>query len=384
MSRFFPFVIFLSIFLSIYGLLHYYFYRTLKKTAILGPSASLPAIIILVILFLSPIILRISMRFENAALITFLEYIGYTWMIILFLFFSIHVLIDIYGLILKFLSDFISQGLLILIPGRTASFFTTIIIIFAIICYGSFEVRDIRVEKVELTTNKLPPDIHRIVIVQIADTHFSSMNSIWLAEKTVHIINRINPDILVSTGDIIEKGIREEEKIAEMFRGIKTVYGKFAVMGNHEFFTGESEATSFHEKAGFRMLRNEGTTIQGFLNMVGVDDPAGRRIGFQNTVQEEELLKRFKGKNLTILLKHQPVIEGENQRFFDLQLSGHTHKGQVFPFTLIVSIFYRYMSGLYIVGNDSYLYVSRGTGTWGPPIRFLAPPEISVIEYKKK
>jgi predicted MPP superfamily phosphohydrolase len=305
-------------------------------------------------------------------------------MVILFLFFSIHILIDIYSLILRFLSGLLSQGLLIFIPGKTTSFFATIIVILGIICYGSFEVRDIRVERVMLETNKLPSDVHRLVIVQISDTHFSSMNSLWLTEKAVGIINKLNPDILVFTGDIIEEGVREKEKIAEMFSGIKTVYGKFAVMGNHEFFTGESEATSFLEKAGFTVLRNEGTTIRGFLNMVGIDDPAGRRVGFHNTVQEKELLERFKGENLTILLKHQPVIDGENHRFFDLQLSGHTHKGQVFPFTLIVSIFYRYMSGLYIVGNDSYLYVSRGTGTWGPPIRFLAPPEVSVIEYKKK
>ncbi|MBN2062347.1 MAG: metallophosphoesterase [Deltaproteobacteria bacterium] len=385
MSKFFPFMIFLFVFLSIYGFLHYYFYRTLKKAAILGTSCSVPVIIILVLLFISPVLSRFLSRTESTALITVLDYIAYIWMVMLFLFFSIHILIDIYGLIIRLQTGFLSQGLLKFIPGNAKSFLATIVMIFAIVCYGSFEARDIRVERIVLETDKLPHDVERLVIVQISDTHFSSINSVGLAEKIARIVNGLNPDILLSTGDIIERGMKEKARIAEIFREIRTVYGKFAVMGNHEFFTGESESTSFLDNAGFRMLRNEGTTVEGFLNVVGVDDPAGKRTGvYHDMIQENDLLMRFHGKNLTILLKHQPVIEDGNQGYFDLQLSGHTHNGQIFPFSLVVSIFYRYMKGLHKVGEDTFLYVSSGTGTWGPPIRFLAPPEISVIEYQRK
>jgi predicted MPP superfamily phosphohydrolase len=95
------------------------------------------------------------------------------------------------------------------------------------------------------------------------------------------------------------------------------------------------------------------------------------------------VLAALSPERLNIFLKHQPRIEAGSIGKFDIQLSGHTHKGQIFPFTLIVRIFYRYMDGLFDLGKGSYLYVSRGTGTWGPPIRFLTFPEITVIEFVK-
>jgi hypothetical protein len=95
---------------------------------------------------------------------------------------------------------------------------------------------------------------------------------------------------------------------------------------------------------------------------------------------EEQLLSRLPKDNFTLLLKHQPIIREDSLGLFDLQLSGHTHQGQIFPFRYMVHIFFSHIAGWYDLPKGSHLYVSRGTGTWGPPIRFLSSPEVTVID----
>jgi predicted MPP superfamily phosphohydrolase len=115
------------------------------------------------------------------------------------------------------------------------------------------------------------------------------------------------------------------------------------------------------------------------MTIAGVDDPTGKRFGLFRGPAEQVLLSKVPRGRFTILLKHEPVIAKEAQGLFDLQLSGHTHKGQIFPFNYIVKIFYPHDAGLVHLPHNAFLYVSRGSGTWGPPIRFLSPPEVTII-----
>jgi uncharacterized protein len=119
--------------------------------------------------------------------------------------------------------------------------------------------------------------------------------------------------------------------------------------------------------------------VGGFMTVVGVDDPAGTRFGY-GKIKEEAILENVSHGRFILLLKHRPVLTKQSVGLFDLQLSGHIHKGQIFPFEIITYLFYPVKTGLSRIMAASYLYVSRGTGTWGPPIRFLAPPEVTVIE----
>ena len=128
------------------------------------------------------------------------------------------------------------------------------------------------------------------------------------------------------------------------------------------------------------MLRGEALTLAGLISIAGVDDPAGGRFGLSKNVAEKTLLAKLPRETFTLLLKHRPTIDGESLGLFDLQLSGHTHRGQIFPFGLITRLVFPYHSGYYQLAKDSRLYASRGAGTWGPPIRFLAPPEVTVID----
>ncbi|MFC1535075.1 metallophosphoesterase [Thermodesulfobacteriota bacterium] len=384
MNRLPSFIIFLIIFHSLYGLLHFYFYRKLVRALDMGSISHLLLIVILCFLLLSFIISNMLTDEAPFLLTNILAYISHIWMGALFLFFSINLLIDIYRLIIYVSARFFSPVFARYLPGDKVTFVVTLLIIAGIIIYGMFEAGNIVVENIKIRTAKLPPRMDMLRVVQISDIHFSVLNDLKLAKKIGEIIKDLQPDILVSTGDLIDSGLRDKELVASVFRDIKTTYGKYASAGNHEFISGIKEAVEFIEKAGFKMLRNESVSVKNFLNIAAIDDPTSRRFGTASNVSEDKILKALSREHLNIFLKHQPRVDNNSIGKFDLQLSGHTHKGQIFPFTLIVSQFYSYLDGLHKVGNDSYLYVSRGTGTWGPPIRFLTFPEITVIDFERK
>jgi len=116
------------------------------------------------------------------------------------------------------------------------------------------------------------------------------------------------------------------------------------------------------------------------MTVAGVDDPTGRIYRSTRGKPEKEMLSGFSGDRFIVLLKHQPVVLKGSPALFDLQLSGHTHKGQIFPFTLLTRLAFTFNSGRYELPDGATLYVSRGSGTWGPPVRLLAPPEITIID----
>jgi len=294
-----------------------------------------------------------------------------------------HLLIDIYQGSVHLLSKTSLQIPTALNPGNKISFLFAVLLSIGIITYGSFEAKSPKAETLVLKTKKLPPGVNSFRIVQISDIHFSTINGVSLARKIVEKIESLDPDILVSTGDLTDRGLNEKERVIDLFKGLKAPYGKYAATGNHEFYTGINRATEFTESAGFKMLRNEGIEVAGLVNIVGVDDPAAKRFGLDANVSESALLGKFSNKKLTILLKHRPMLSEKSKGLFDLQLSGHLHKGQIFPFSLITSLLFPYHDGLFKLEGHSYLYVSRGTGTWGPPVRFLARPEITLIEFRR-
>jgi hypothetical protein len=193
-------------------------------------------------------------------------------------------------------------------------------------------------------------------------------------------VKKSNPDIFISTGDLVDAQINRLEGLAEMLREINPRYGKFAITGNHEFYAGLPQSLEFTRKAGFTVLRGEGLTVAGLINLAGVDDPARLSPGLFKGVTEKELLSRLPREKFTLLLKHRPDVDKNALGLFDLQISGHTHQGQIFPFRLITRLVFPYDGGSFQLPNHSVLHVSRGTGTWGPPIRFLAPPEVTVYE----
>jgi predicted MPP superfamily phosphohydrolase len=168
-----------------------------------------------------------------------------------------------------------------------------------------------------------------------------------------------------------------------MWRDLAPRLGKYAVTGNHEYYTGIPGALAFLEGAGFRVLRDEALVIPGVANLIGKEYRAPRGLG--GAPARLRPLADLVGEGdpglFTVLLNHLPTgFEEEAAPLgVGLQLSGHTHDGQLYPFRWLVRLSFRHTAGL-VRSGASLLYVSRGTGTWGPPLRFLAPPEVTLFE----
>ena len=299
---------------------------------------------------------------------------------ILFLFFSFAVALDAYRLIFEAIQRGYNADFSRFSLSKAQCFFIPLFLSAGITVFGFFEALNITTERVVIRTDTITAKIGRLKIVQISDVHLGLIVGKHRLKRIIKQIKVEKPDILVSTGDLVDGQMNNLSGLTGMIRAIPVKYGKFAVLGNHEFYAGLQDALKVTTDAGFKVLRGEGLNIPGVINIAGVDDPAGKRYGLEPKVFEKALLSKLPRKYFTLLLKHRPQLNEAEKGLFDLQLSGHTHKGQIFPFSLIVKLFYPNFSGLIDLNNNSYLYVSRGTGTWGPPVRFLAPPEITVIE----
>ena len=248
----------------------------------------------------------------------------------------------------------------------------------AIVIYGAFEAYHIKTENVTLHSPKIPVASGPVRIVQISDLHISPLYFPARLAPVIVAIQNAKPDILVSTGDLVDGDGLNPQMLASALQGIPAPLGKFAITGNHEFYAGIAHASAFIQQAGFRLLRDQSITITKELVITGVDDPAAAGPGLR--AKEKDLLKRVPKNAFSLLLKHRPEIDKNSIDFIDLQLSGHTHKGQIFPFDGLVRLSYPMGCGLRQISPDRHVYISRGTGTWGPPIRFLAPPEITIID----
>ena len=384
MRSFLSFALFLSTFLFIYGLLHLYFYRKVTKAVPAGPRARAALAAALLVMVLAPIGVNVFVHNGYHGLATAYAYAGYTWMGGLFLFFCIHLLVDFLRICAVRLPRTLPSVLrTVLTCDRRWCLVLVLVAVSGIVCYGFFEASRPVVTRLEFITHRLPPEVSRFRIVQISDVHFSALNGERLAEKIVREVETLSPDILVSTGDFVDRGLAGTERVARLFRSLHIPHGCYGVTGNHEFYAGVDDSSKFLEAAGFTMLRNRTVQVDGILHLAGVDDPAGRRFGLTPPVSEHALLDGPADGDLVVLLKHQPRIDEHGKDRFDLQLSGHTHGGQIYPFGLLTSLTYSFAPGFHRVGHRSHLVVSRGTGTWGPPIRVLSPPEIVVIDFHR-
>jgi predicted MPP superfamily phosphohydrolase len=374
------FILFISAFMTLYSALHFYAFMKAKNALSLSAGPSTGLIFFMLIMVFSPALVRISegLGFEKGAKV--LAYIGYTWMGLLFLFFCASVFLDGVGLIAYISRTVINKPFgMLAISGRNAFFGALIAALLAAV-YGSFEAWQIKTEHVTIPTAKLAESEGPIRIAQISDVHLGLIVREARLGRILQKVEEASPDILVSTGDLVDGQIDNLSNLVDMFREIRPRLGKFAVTGNHEFYAGITRALEFTKKAGFTVLRGEAQPAGGMVMVAGVDDPAGRDFDRATKREEESILSRVPREKLTVLLKHRPVVNQNVADRFDIQLSGHVHKGQIFPFRLVVKLFFPMISGLYDLPSGSFLYVSRGSGTWGPPIRFLSPPEVTVID----
>ena len=217
-------------------------------------------------------------------------------------------------------------------------------------------------------------------IVALTDTHITPATSVSAVERLVRAVNDLKPDITVLVGDIADGKPTSLEPQMQALSKLDAKYGVFVTLGNHEFYHG-----SFEWERKFRQMRlfylaNQGLMLNGVnIYVSGLPDPQLLMITDQAMEGIKNTLKAAPQRAYRIFLSHSPrFVERLNKDLIDLQISGHTHGGQIFPFHFFVKRFNDFVAGLYDVDGIK-LYVSRGAGGWGPPMRLFAPSEISVI-----
>jgi predicted MPP superfamily phosphohydrolase len=235
--------------------------------------------------------------------------------------------------------------------------------------------------RVPVRLRKLAPAMDGFRIAVVSDIHLGPLTGPAHTERIVRMINETSPDLVAIVGDLVDGTVDELGPAAEPLRNLVSREGTFFVTGNHEYFTGDPTAWLRElEKWGVQPLRNENTVIRrgdGAFDLAGVNDVSGRSI--DDGPDFDRALKGRDSSRPTVLLAHQPVqVSDAAARGVDLQLSGHTHGGQLWPFHYVVGLQQGAVAGMSTV-DGTQLYVTRGAGFWGPPVRVGAPPDITLL-----
>lgn len=227
----------------------------------------------------------------------------------------------------------------------------------------------------------LPQALDGVSIVQLTDIHVGNMIERRFLEDLVSRANALKPDLVAITGDLVDGSVRRLGPAVSALHGLQSRFGTWFVTGNHEYYSGEVQWTTFLESLGIGVLRNRHVRIGddgGSFDLIGVDDWRGGRNGGQIYDLDQAMAGRNPDR-ASVLLAHQPAnFDVAAQKGVGLQLSGHTHGGQLFPFTVGISMAWEHSAGLYR-DADAHIYVSRGCGFWGPPMRVGSPPELVKI-----
>lgn len=256
-----------------------------------------------------------------------------------------------------------------------------------------FQVDNIETRKVTIELDNLPLEFEELNLVQISDIHFGSFPDNSLIKELIFNIKSLKPDILFITGDFVNFSPDELSLGIDFFNDIKPTFGNYACLGNHDHYMSEEnhqKLIKLIKENNIDLLINENRTINingSKLNIIGIDND-GRRQSFANYKKAFDGVKNY---NLNILLSHDPINWEENvlnNTNAHITLSGHTHGGQI-AFNILgnvlspAALVYKYYDGLYSQ-NGKYLYVNRGIGTSGPPIRLTTRPEITLIRLKNR
>ena len=250
--------------------------------------------------------------------------------------------------------------------------------------YGIAEAKQTpQVKRIPIKIEHLPPELEGFRIVQISDIHVNPTFRRAAVEEIVAVVNTLDADIVVLTGDLVDGSVAQLGSDVAPLKQINSVSGNFFVTGNHEYYSGVIEWIEEVKRLGFTVLLNEHLVItrgRTRLLLAGVTDYRGGNFLPGHRSDPQKALNGAPPADAKILLAHQPKnIFDAARAGYDLQISGHTHGGQFFPWNLLVGFAQPYVSGLHTHQNTR-IYVSRGTGYWGPPLRVGSPSEITLIK----
>jgi predicted MPP superfamily phosphohydrolase len=345
------------LFIIVTGLMNYYVLSKLFRLFGIGRGVGFYTLVALVTIsyLLGAELLRI---FSNGVVKSF-NVIFSTWLGVSFNFLWAFAIYDLVNLIIPLPFEIIGWGILAAV---------LILVFYSIYNATTFSVRTIKIESEKLKKS--------LVIVQLSDLHIGATHKDDFLEKTIERVNEIRPDFVVLTGDLLD-GVHHYE--GDEFNCLRKINCPiFFVLGNHEQFLDMNKVYLLLEKTNMTFLRNR-TIVHEGIQIVGIDDTKDKGLFLRNL---DKII--IDNNRFTLLLYHRPnVFKEVAKRDIDLMLAGHTHGGQMFPLNLLMAIFDGPVEGLH-KDNNSILYVSNGTGWWGPPMRLGSRNEITVINLVSK
>lgn len=396
MSRILSFSIFLVVSLAVVGGMHTYLWLRLVRDPALPEPWRRVATVALVALALAVPLGIVALRAAPQPLARILPVAAFTWLGLAFMLFCALAAVDLIraaahgGELLAdwlrrrpdppadparriFVARALAGGAALATGGAAALAFRA--------ATGPAEITDVPVR-----LERLPPALSGLTIAQITDLHVGPTIGERDVRRVVEQTNALRPDVVAITGDLVDGSVGDLGRaVAELAR-LRARHGVYFVTGNHEYYSGVAEWLEALRGMGIRVLRNERVTIGdpgASIDLAGVDDWSAARM---NGGHEGELRRALAGRDPDrglVLLAHQPRGIGEAVKAgVGLQLSGHTHGGQIVPFNLLVAATQPYVKGLHRHAEGDragHIFVSRGTGYWGPPLRLGSPPEIARV-----
>jgi predicted MPP superfamily phosphohydrolase len=373
----------LTVLSSVLGGTHYYLWARLVRDPALPTPWGARAGWALAALAVSGVVGFALARFAPRSVSSPVMWVVYTWMGLMFYLFMLLLASDLAMLVIAVARRVSGAGEVdverrVAVARLVAGGVSTLALGVLGVGMGSALGRT-AVARVTVPLAKLAAGTKAYRLVQLSDVHIGPTIGLSFIREIVAQVNALEPDCVVITGDLVDGSVAELGALAAPLKELRAKDGVFFVTGNHEYYSGVDAWLDHLRGLGVRVLRNERVAV-GPIDLAGVDDWTAHGFGNGHGADLPRALLGRDPARPVVLLAHQPqaIVEAETHGV-DLQLSGHTHGGQMFPWVYAVKLVTPYVAGLYR-HKSSALYVSRGTGYWGPPLRVGAPAEITEVE----
>ncbi len=372
-----------GIFLLLYGLCNYYIGLRVYQAFNIFYSSNRPAMYgagAVTLLALSFPLSRLIIHYLPQNLGKVIIYASSYWLAAMYYLILILIISDLTRLIVH-RSDILPASL----KGHYHIVILSVLALVALLLmYGTWNALHPVVRNYEVTLPKKSSTLDNMRVVVVSDIHLGWIVGIDRLQQMTSLINALQPDLILLPGDIIDEGVdlATEREMPEVLQTLQPRLGTFAAMGNHEYISGNAEATiDFLKRAGITVLRDQAVEIPNGFYLVGRDDAARHRFYGAERLELSDIMADLDNNKLPIiLLDHEPSnLDVSEKAGVDLQFSGHTHRGQMFPNNYITDAIFEQDWG-YLRKNSLQVIVSCGYGTWGPPIRIGNRPEILNIE----
>ncbi len=368
-------ILFFITFFTVYTLLNYYIFirafHLLPNNGIVKSSF----IILFVLVSYGYVLSKSLYKYLSVNAYDIWLTVGAIWFAMLVYFVLVLFTIDLILLLNKFfrfLPVFLFEYKSKLILSLSVFLFVSVIVLL-----GNLNKRDIITTTLKINIPKQNSKIDRLNIIMASDIHLSPIDGEKLLPKLVDKINSLNPDIILFAGDIVDDKaeILEAQGIGKSFLRLKSKYGLFTINGNHEFINGVESSVRYAQKLGMTVIRDTALLIGNSFYIIGREDSSKFRFDGVHRKSLSSIVQKLDSYP-KILLDHTPFNLNEaSENGIDLQLSGHTHHGQIWPANLITSLIYEISWGYKRISN-THFYVTSGAGTWGPPVRTGSKSEI--------